>query len=267
MRVGKSLGLSSVPLIGLIVAVACSSGDNGITESLISFPSESSVCQALGSVKSFGYALDYKIESPEPTGPIDVDAPGSESFALPPDYLLFSFAQSFEGSIINPDRAMLVLLQEGAPGLPILYVGEQAWHNLNQRWVGLPDPAPLQFSPSQVCDAALAGLDFEGATPVEETVNGVEARHFRFEGAQLSTAVKLFGASSDMGRLLTVYDVDVWLESKEGWPVRIVSDGRGLYPSGREMFMNFTLEVSDVNDKDIKIEPPAVSEEGVPLEP
>ena len=57
------------------------------------------------------------------------------------------------------------------------------------------------------------------------------------------------------GRLLTAFNVDVWL-TEEGWPARLEAKSEANYPSGREFSAELSLEIRDVNSEDVSVEPP-----------
>ncbi len=58
-----------------------------------------------------------------------------------------------------------------------------------------------------------------------------------------------------MGRLLSTPSVDVWI-TKEGWTVRLMIKDQATYPSGRELLMEISMDITDVDAGDIKVEPP-----------
>jgi hypothetical protein len=50
--------------------------------------------------------------------------------------------------------------------------------------------------------------------------------------------------------------MDLWLTEDGGYPVRVVIDARGTDAEGREMSVQLELNVTDLNDPGIEIEPP-----------
>ncbi|MDP2949129.1 MAG: hypothetical protein Q8P22_06290 [Chloroflexota bacterium] len=82
---------------------------------------------------------------------------------------------------------------------------------------------------------------------------------FNYTFSQIPTQqamAKIFGSGSDMDVLLRALDVDVWLETKDGCPVRIKVRSTGLYGDGRELRLRLLADVKDANDDSIRVEPP-----------
>jgi hypothetical protein len=59
-----------------------------------------------------------------------------------------------------------------------------------------------------------------------------------------------------MGRLLTPYDVDLWLNNSKDRVVKVEAVSKASYPYGRELSATIVLEIGSYNDGDIEIEPP-----------
>ncbi len=252
---GSKAGL--VALAMLVIGVACAGGSGGgFAESPSAGPGGGLVaCEGLNKVQRYRYTYSFQISSPQPETPLDETQVGTPAFALPPDNPDFEFGQEFEGSVVAPDRIRQLVKNEGQLDLELVFIGEQSWTYVGDGPWQATGPVPPTFPPGQVCNAVLSAPDFEGAVPVTEELNGAASRHFRFEGVEAETAGVLLGPVSDMGRLLKVYDVDVWL-SEDGLPVRLETSSEGTYPSGRKMFIELALEIIDVNAKDIEVEPP-----------
>lgn len=240
-------------VIGALIWAACAGGDgtgSGLGQS------SAAPCQSLNQFERFRYTFSYKIESPQPQGPVDAKAVGEPSFAILPNAATFELQQVYNGSFIRPDRYMIRIdspSEEDAPPIELLFVGEQSWVNAGGQWQ--LTAAPLVFAPMLVCESILSGVDLAGLAASAETVDGQAVSRFRLEDAQLGTAASLFGAESDMGRLLKSYSVDILL-AEDGWPVRLEVGSESSYPSGRDMAIEISLEIKDVNAKDIEIEPP-----------
>ena len=234
--------------------VACNGGNGG---TVVVPTTGAAVCDGLEKAERFRYVFDYRIESPKPEGPVDESAVGEPKFAVPPTFEDFLFAVKYDGAFVRPDRLDFELSVPDQPTVRTIRIGDQQWYNLQGAWTEQSDPGQFAFAPPRVCAIILKGLDFSGVTGPAESVGDTEARRFHIEGASLQTAVELFGGGSDMGRLLTSYDIDVWLSEGEGHLVKVESVSNGTYPSGREMTMKLTLEVGPYNEKGIEIEAPA----------
>ena len=249
---GSKAGL--VALAMLVIGVACAGGGGPVGTPSAGPGGGLVACEALDKLQRYRYTYSFQISSPQPETPLDETKVGLPAFALPPNNPDFEFGQEFEGSVVAPDRVRQLVKNEGQPDLELIFIGEQTWTFLGGQW-NPSGPVPVSFPPGQVCNAVLSAPDFEGVVPATEQLNGAASRHYRFEGVEAETAGVLLGAESDMGRLLTVYDVDVWL-SEDGWPARLETSSEGTYPSGRKMFIELALEIKDVNAKDIEVEPP-----------
>jgi len=231
---------------------ACSGGSGG----LVANPTTGAdICEGLKGAKRFNYVFDQVVASPKPTGPIDESAVGDPLYALDPAFADFEFALRHDGSFVRPDSLDIEISVPGQASVQMILIGETQWFNLAGSWTEESSPVPFTFAPVRICEITLSAVDLAGVTGTVETVGEVEARHFRVEGVAMETASDLFGAASDMGRLLKSYDVDVWVTEK-GRLVSLESVSSALYPSGRELTMTITLEVGSFDEEGIEIEPP-----------
>lgn len=258
MRRHRVFALAGLALIMLLIGLACTSGDNVGT---VANPSPGpggglNACQALDKFKRYRYSIHFRILSPQPETAVDESQVGSPAFAMPPNNPTFELAQDYEGSIVNPDRLHMLVKNPGQPDLELIFVGDAAWNLLEGRWLRAQAPIGIPFVPARVCAAMLGAPDFGSVQPVEEELNGRVTSHYRFDSLEAETAGALLGPESDMGRLLKVYELDVWL-AEDGWPVRMETRSEGTYPSGRKMIIEMNMEIKDPNAGDIVIEPPA----------
>ncbi len=234
------------------VLVACNGGNGNV----VANPTTGAeVCEGLEAAGQFNYLFDYAVGSPKPTGPIDESAVGDPPYALDPTFADFEFALRHEGSFARPDSIDIEISVPGQASVRTILIREKQWFNLGGVWTEEQNPAAFPFAPVQICNIALSAVEFAGITGTVEAVGDTEARHFRVEGVAMETASDLFGAASDMGRLLKFYDVDVWL-SDEGHLVKLESLSSAAYPSGRELTMTITLEVGPYDEEGIEIEAP-----------
>lgn len=241
--------IGTLILAATILWVACTSGGS---PSGTFTPS----CDALGELERYRYTFFYEFESPLPTGPIDEAEIGSPPFAILPTSGSFTFSQRFIGAFVSPDRFSIEIetpSQQDSPSLPTIIIGNQQWIKLGNSWN--ESSVPNAFPPLTVCEALLTELDLEGLPFISETVNGREAHRFQVEDVPISTIALLYSPGSDLGRLLTAPSVDVWI-TEAGWPARLVIKDQADYPSGRELIMEISLDITDANAGDIKVEPP-----------
>lgn len=259
-------GLFGATILAALFWLACNGNGGGQESTAVPGPSASALCQPLADAESFRYEFGYEMESLKPEGPIDTSAVGDPPFALAPDADDFTFFQEVEGSIISPDSADIVSRSSiSAIDLPQIFIGNLQWVNLGDIWIESTGSQPMPFPPLSVCDAVLGDLDLGGIAASEEEIDGTDALRYRVEEVELDAAQLLFGAQSgDIGRLLTTYRVDVWLSADDDLPLRIEASSVGTYPSGRELTIDLTLSVKDVNDGDIVVAPPDIAP---PLQP
>lgn len=249
----------TVALVITLVAVACGGGDGSEGRGRLASGSEGGLaaCQALEKVERYRYTFEYRIFSPQPETPLDESLVGSPSFAMPPNDGTFDFPQEYQGSVVSPDRLHLVVKNPEQPDLEFIYIGEQVWNRLGNRWLQnvASGGGTVPFPPELVCDAVMRSPDFGRTAPAEEELDGISTLHYRLDRVDSDTAGVLLGAQSDMGRLLKVYELDVWL-TQDGLPARLETRSEGTYPSGRKLTIEIIFEVRDVNDKDVEVEPP-----------
>ncbi len=259
-RRSKAGLVALVSLVMLVIGVACAGGSGGGAAPSPAAGSGGGLvaCEALNKLQRYRYTFSFLISSPQPETPLDETQVGTPAFALPPNNPTFEFGQDFDGSVVAPDRLDQLVKNEGQPDLQLRFIGDQAWTQVDGgEWAvsGTAGAVTPPFHPDLVCNAVLSAPDFEGVVPVTEELNGNSTSHYRFDGVDADTAGVLHGPVSDMGRLLTVYDVDVWL-AEDGLPARLEARSEGTYPSGRKISIELALEIRDVNAKDIEVEPP-----------
>lgn len=250
--------MAALALIMLMIAVACAGGNGSGGTPVSPSPGPGGgliACQALAEFERYRFTLSYRLFSAQPETPLDETQVGNPPFALLPNNPAFEFPVHHEGSVVSPDRTHLVVKNEGLPDLELIYIGGEAWSLLEGRWVPASSLVEVPLPPGQVCEAVMSVPDFGGVVPVEEELNGVATRHYRFDRVDSDIASVLLGPQSDMGRLLKVYEVHVWL-AEDGWSARLEFRSEGTYPSGRTLLMELTLEIRDVNSKDVSVEPP-----------
>ena len=97
----------------------------------------------------------------------------------------------------------------------------------------------------------MAPLDLTGRTATVEKVGDTDTRHVHIDQAPIPIAAQLFGDRSDNGRLLTSWDVDLWLNKKDDRLVKVEAASKAAYPYGREISSKIALAVSAFNDGDI----------------
>ncbi len=167
------------------------------------------------------------------------------------------FKLSYE--FVAPDRLRFLsesTAEEVTERAGLIIIGEQSWALEGDGWVEQPLRA-LDigiFSAERVWGL----VPFGGARLQEqvETVNGVQARHYRFDrSAQLSfqslAGALLAGADPQFRGDLSHFTIDYWTDASDEWPVRMELTAEGG-DRGAEMTVNLTK----ANDSSIGVDPP-----------
>ena len=253
---GRSVCVALGAALTLLLTVACSGGN----DEPVALPTTGAeVCDELGRTERFRYVFDYTLESPRQEPPPTGDPVEEPSYAIGPSADSFRLTQKYSGAFVQPDRADYEISLPDQPQQPAtrgIRIGENQYFFLGDSWQIVPEPPPFPFAPPVLCDAIVSPLDLTGKAVGVENVGGTEAQHIRLEGVTLPVMSQLFGPGSDMGRLLTSFDVDLWLSEKDARLVKVAATSRAAYPFGRELTTQLALEVNSYNDDDIEIQPP-----------
>jgi hypothetical protein len=235
-----------------LILVACGGG-NSKPAALPAKGAE--VCDEVKGAERFRYTFTQIIESPQQANPPEDSAGGD--YATKPSQPDFRFELKHSGSAVRPDRLDFVIsTTPDQPTVRTIRIGQNQWYFLGDAWQVAPNPENFPYTPPNICDVIVSPLDLEGETADLETVGDVKARHVRIDGAPLTAGSQLFGPTSDFGRLLTSFDVDLWLSEKKNRVVKVEAVSKGTYPYGRELTVTIILEIGSYNDGDIDIQPP-----------
>ena len=170
-----------------------------------------------------------------------------------------------KGSVKAPDSIAMDFYLTGSdtPVNSMIIIGTQAWSKSSTS--GQWQQVDIAEAEGQI--AGLLPKDFWGAFPFdqiisvstdegEETVNGVQARHYQINEAGPETMAKLaevFG-SADPASQPDKFSMDLW-RAADGWAVKATISA--TYPAGSEITQaTITWEVSDVNSSAVSIQPP-----------
>ena len=172
----------------------------------------------------------------------------------------FVLTMDIDGAIQGDDRRHVVVRypETTDPDLPIVWIGDKYWDSLGF-WMArdvTPGVAPIPFLPIDLCTSLAPDIATAGQTPVREKVNGFDTLKYRFDALPSDFSVRLWTSSSDMGQYIKVYTVDIWIHEKDNWPVRFDLKGSGNYENGQRLRAAVFLELRDINDKSINVEPP-----------
>ncbi len=159
--------------------------------------------------------------------------------------------------VVTPDRFHFTITSTDTPAFGIIAIGQEVWQQINGTWQAQPLPEGIPYQPIPICEAMLPELDLSKVEPQPETLDGLESLHYVFpKNASPKGLAGVFGENSDMAVLIKAIDVDLWLSSDGANLVRLELSGKGLYSDGRPLMVHLELDVRDINDKDIKVEPP-----------
>ena len=269
----RLIGLwAALVALGLVAALAaaCSGGGDGEGSPTAQPTAEgsptiqptgqattSTACQALASLERYRYVSNVTLESPEELVPPTEGQPTPVATLTRPFQGRFYFEYKIDASLVAPDRVdASIATGEGNP-FNLIAIGDKRWITVENVWreVGLEYAVP--YLPVDICNGIFPELNLEQDQGNQETVNDVPARHYAFPGIPSGQAMALiFGPQSDVAILIPTMDVEVWVAEKGGWPVRMDIRGSGLYGDRRELHVDVHIELRDVNNKDIKVEPP-----------
>jgi hypothetical protein len=220
-------------------------------------PTTSAACQALASLKSYRYVSNVTLESPEELVPFTEGQPTPVATLTRPFQGRFYFEYNIDASLVAPDRVDASIESGAGDPLNLIVIGDKRWASVGGQWREVGPEYPVPYLPTDICNGIFPELNLEQGQGERETVNNVPARHYAFPGTPSGQAMAtIFGPESDEALLLRTMDVEVWVAEKGDWPVRMDIRSSGLYSDRRELRVDVHIELRDVNNKDIRVEPP-----------
>jgi hypothetical protein len=256
----KALGLLAI--VGLLVALAaaCNGGGEPGVEGTPTPTGEDAAlapCEALQELTAYRYTTKLKLESPEPSE-TPVEPPPTPISTITREFGgSFLFEYTIETSFVAPDRFEALMTADSGEPAAIITIGGQTWAQLEGSWRPVGQTYDIPYTPPIVCEGILPDLDFSQAEPQEEMTNDVKTLHYTFFQVHSEEAwAKIYGPGSDLDILLKEIDVDLWLEEKDNWPVRMELSSNGVYGDGRELRVHLLVDIRDANSSDIRVEPP-----------
>lgn len=173
-----------------------------------------------------------------------------------------TLAMDLEGAFVAPDRSQAnVSARLGDLELEeeTITVGGQTWVKTGDTWA----EGEAQFDISDLSPASLLEDlkpdQLRLLKPTKETVNGIESLRYSIDRGDiesLGNLSALFGDGEGLENLPEDFNIDLWLAEDGGWPVRLTMAARGAIDGGDEISLDFSLDITDVNDPGIEIEPP-----------
>ena len=146
--------------------------------------------------------------------------------------------------------------------LELRTIGDKSWVRFGATWQDQESPPGEDaiLTPAAVCADLVADLapSLAASSGEEETVNGIQTVRYRLDKADLRGLPALLRRSGEEG-LPSEFGVDVWLESTEGWPIRLEIAASDADANGEPTSLELSMQFSEINDPSIKINPPPVS--------
>jgi hypothetical protein len=247
-------------LLGAIVLSACGGGGKEeqaapgkapeAAATAAATPGEEALGVAMAPAQAFAKLKSYRVNAQltlEGTA-----AEGPQALAL-----------GVEGAFVAPDRSQ-VHVNADVGGVKLeeesITVGGQAWVKTGGNWVeGDPQFKLGDVSPASLLEC-LDAEQLQRFKPSKQTVNGVDTLRYSIDQAgieALGCSGAVLGQGAAPEGLPEDSSMELWLAENGGWPVRLTVTARGVMERGEEMNLNFSLDVTDANDPDISIEPPA----------
>jgi hypothetical protein len=173
-----------------------------------------------------------------------------------------TLAMELEGAFVAPDRSQASVsahLGDLELAEETITVGDQTWVKTGDTWA----EGEAQFDIGDLSPASLLeDLQPEQLSilkPTDETVNGVKSLRYSIDRGDiesLGNLSALFGDGEGLESLPEDFNIDLWLAKDGGWPVRLTMAAQGAIDGGDEINLDFSLDITDVNDPGIAIEPP-----------
>jgi hypothetical protein len=229
-------------------AVATQEAEGGETPSAAEEPTQAGELPApvdvFADLKSYHYSISMSFEG----GDLAEQGVGAVSFSV-------------DGAFVAPDRSQ-VHVKGDLGGLALeeesITIGSNSWVKSGDTW----QEGQGSFDTAELApNTFFTGLDAEKLSvikPSEETVNGVDSYRYSIDKAdieQLQALAAIFGGDTTSSDLPENLSLDLWLAKDGGWPVKMVLSASGD-TTGGTVDVKMTTDITDVNDPNIKIEPP-----------
>ena len=232
--------------------------------------SESS-CQFPEDITSYRYVMEMNMEFPELIEEFErtteEDGLEDELEGLFDESLLaFLEDMKMEGAYVAPDRSWDRAMLGGELFAESIRIGERTWTRLGGTDWTAGESGPgwsVTVSPSfseSLCDIGTIDALFAalGVEPQKETINGIKAIHYHMDETDMLRLAALFGeveSAEEMPESATVA-MDIWLAEDGDWPVRMEAEIGYTDEEGQSFSFDLFMEVKDINDPGIEIEPP-----------
>jgi hypothetical protein len=262
-------------LLGAVVLSACGGGGKEEEAANEKAPEAAATVAATAAVTPSATAAATAAVTPEEgtaeatSGPVDAFAK-LQSYNMKMHFVLEgaatetpgSLTLDLEGAFVAPDRTQAhvsaslgdLKLEEES-----ITIGGQTWLKTGDNWVeGEPQFQLSDLSPASLLEG-LGQDQLRLLKPEKDSVNGVDSLHYSIDRADVETLRSLgalLGQDGDLTNLPEEFSVDLWLAEDGGWPVRLTMTASGTMNGSDQMSLDFSMDITDVNDPDISIEPP-----------
>jgi len=233
-----------------ILLSACGGGEEQATKEAAATPTpggQAIPIASLADLKSFRYSITMHIE-----------IPGLEDELFPGFAALLSDVE-IRGASVAPDKSeMQMTLGESGQVMGAVVIGERTWFSSGEEWTETPNRASdvSLLSPEKVSGSVIDEEAFAGAKPTKEKLNGVDALHYTANQSGLGSLRELLGVAEPENDVPVETRMELWLTEDGGYPVRLMIDARGKDAEGEEVSVQLEMNVTDLNDPGIEIEPP-----------
>ena len=202
--------------------------------------------EALNKLKSYRYVISVKGTGIEAAQPGAGAQPQSGSFTM-------------EGAHVSPDREYIKFgASDSGAGAAIgsleaISIGSRTWIKMGEQWIESPAMQGAQLkglSPAESWSDMSKDFPSNSVKPAgKETVNGVPSQHYTMTLPNWGADLGLAGATGDASG-------DVWVAEDGQWPVRVVVKASIQQTGGTKGEVEFTMNITNINDASIKIDPP-----------
>ena len=181
--------------------------------------------------------------------------------------LAFLADMRMEAAFVAPDRGEL-RMEMGNLEFAGIGVGDKQWVRFGETdWRETSEETEELNLLGDLC-LGFSFPDVTGYQASEEMRNGVATYHYQLDESDVPQLTDFFrGDTMGIGEAEDWPDhvadhvaVDLWLARDGNWPVRMQAEGRGKDDEGNETSLSLFMEFKDLNDPDIKIEPPIDSD-------
>jgi len=252
----RNIALAIAAVILIAFAAACVGGSNDGRGVAVS-------CDAIEDLQSFRYAITVKLQLPGlQSSSGATTAPALGAFANTLAALLSDF--SIDGAYVAPDRRQAILEFQGDE-VELREIGDKRWERLGDTWGELEPGSPEieDLTPSVVCEEVVLDLasSLDRSSAQKEAVNGVSASRYSLSEADLAELGELLGGVAGAD-LPDDFQVDIWFADEGEWPLKLDVRSQTTDQQGLPGSVQLTMELRDINDGGISIEPPFGSSPG-----